>query len=41
MMKKAKWLSAQSGKTSSFVLYNGIQQYPKGSLVIALPVFAC
>lgn len=41
MMKKAIWLSAQSGKTSSFVLYNGIQQYPKGSLVIALPVFAC
>lgn len=41
MMNKAKWLSAQSGKTSSFVLYKGIQQYPKSSLVICLPVFAC
>lgn len=41
MMDKAKWLSAQSGKTSSFVLYKGIQQYPKSSLVICLPVFAC
>ena len=41
MMNKAKWLSAQSGKTSSFVLYNGIHQYPKSSLVICLPVFAC
>lgn len=41
MMDKSKWLSSQSGKTSSFVLYKSIQQYPKGSLVIALPVFAC
>lgn len=40
MMDKAKWLSAQSGKTS-FVLYKGILQYQKSSLVICLPVFAC
>ena len=41
IMDKSKWLSAQKGKTSSFVLYKGIIQYPKSSLVICLPVFAC
>lgn len=41
MMDKAKWLSAQSGKTSSYVLNKNIISYPKSSLVIILPVFAC
>lgn len=41
MMDKDKWLSAQSGKTSSYVLHKNIISYPKSSLVIILPVFAC
>lgn len=41
MMDKVKWVSAQNGKNFSYVLSKNILQYPKNSLVIGLPVFAC
>ena len=41
MMNKDKWLSAQSGKTGSYILRNGIIHYTKSSLVAVLPFFAC
>ncbi len=42
MMYKAKWSSAQSGKTASYVFDRNIaNSYPKISLVTILPFFAC
>lgn len=41
MMNKDKWLSAQSGKTNSYILNKAIISYPKNVLVFILPVFAC
>lgn len=41
IIDKVKWLSAQNGKNLSYVFYKNIIKYPKNSLVICLPIFAC
>lgn len=41
MMDKVKWVSAQNGKNFSYVLNKYLIPYPKNSLIISLPVFAC